>query len=245
MAVLAKDADPEVRDRFDALRLTLAAIIQLQSAVDSAVQATPALARYYLRLAWLFHEVENLPDQEEAKAKTDSLIGQLKKVWSTVPENQDAALRMAIGLYELSLTESRVLADELDSVKVYLLVARLKAKLGDLAQARNSWNKGRELARKFELRRQQEKPNSQDLRIKSENMKNSVKEVADLLTNLDVAADPALGEENKAREIIDGYYGTDRKELRRMLADEGIDREVIDNLVPLKKGGLRGLFHKS
>ena len=246
VAVLARDADPEIRNRFDALRLTLAAIIQLQSAVESAVQATPALARYYLRLAWLYHEMDSLPpDQEELKTKTSGLTGQLKKVWGTIPENENAALKLAIGLYELSLSESRMIEDELDSVKVYLLVARLRAKLGDLARAMNSWNKGRDVARKFEMRRKKESPNSQDLLLKSENMKNAVKEVADLLTGLSGASDPGQGDEDRAREIIDGYFGTDKKELRRFLSDEGIGQEIIDRLIPPKKGGLRGLFKKA
>ena len=245
MAVLAKDADPEVRDRFDALRLTLAAIIQLQSAVDSAVQATPALARYYLRLAWLFHEVENLPDQEEAKAKTDSLIGQLKKVWSTVPENQDAALRMAIGLYELSLTESRVLADELDSVKVYLLVARLKAKLGGPGPGQELLEQGPGAGPQVRAEAPAGKtqlPGPADQEREHEELGQGGGRSAHQSGR---GRGPGPGRGEQGPEIIDGYYGTDRKELRRMLADEGIDREVIDNLVPLKKGGLRGLLHKS
>ena len=244
-SALGNGADREVRDGFQALRLTLSAILQLQSALDEAVKAALALARYYLRLAWLYHDLEDresgLRDQ---LAKAQALTSGLKRLWPNVPQDEGSALRAAAALYQMSLSQSRLLEDDLDTVKAYLLVARIRAKLGALDQARSFWDKARETARKFEMARKKNDPHSQKLLLKSENMKNAVKETAELLTSLSAESSPTSGREGLAREIIDNYFGTDIKELRRMMADEGIDRETIDRLVPPKSGGLRGMLSR-
>ncbi len=243
LTALGQGADKEIRSPFQAVSLTLSAIIQLQSAVESTARATPALPRYYLRLAWLYHQAENPSDgRNEFLLKVGLLTSRLKNFWPAVPENEKSALERAAVLYEKGLSESRSVRDELDTVKIYLLIARLQAKLGSLPKARGSWERAREISRKYEINRKKENPGAHELLIKSQNMKAAVREAGDLLTDLTVESDPALGQDAKAQEIVDNYFGADLKHLRRIMAEQGIDQAVIDRLVPLKRGGLRRLF---
>ncbi len=84
------------------------------------------LARYSLRLAWLYRDVsENPLLKDTIDKKLPKLISIISKKWPEIPGNEKQALKMALKYYQISLEKSYTVKSSLDEITIILLIIRI------------------------------------------------------------------------------------------------------------------------
>lgn len=133
-----------------ALKLHLLAIFQLQLFPEFAQKDAMNLARYCLRLAWLYRDVQELVKKMGQPAtKVTELLAALKEDWPEAPDSEATALKMAAAYYCTTLERSHVVKTGYDEVQLFLLVVRIHLQLGNSQEARRFFGLSREKLRKF------------------------------------------------------------------------------------------------
>jgi len=240
---------------FNAVQLYLLAIYQMQL-VDEYVNKEPInLARYALRLAWVYRDID-ASDQLKRKHSTDIqfLVQTVQKKWPDIPANEYRALRMSLEFYEKTLTETSTIKSDQAEVDLVLLISRIYLKLGELPDARKYLERARGLLRSFEeqlkkMRRiPEDAPNKPTIGEMSQmsadarKMKRYIEEVHGLMD--DKRMDKLEEEMMRAKKCIKESGVTKVEDIRNLLEKEKFSLKVINKLAPQtkKKGFLGGLF---
>ena len=147
---LGSDIDLNRFGMIQALKLHLLAIFHLQLFPEFAQKDAMNLARYCLRLAWLYRDVQELVKKMGQPAtKVTELLSALKEDWPEAPDSEVAALKMAAAYYCTTLERSHVVKTGFDEVQLFLLVTRIHLQLGNSKEARRFFGLSREKLRKF------------------------------------------------------------------------------------------------
>ena len=141
-------------DYFQAIRLHMLAPFQLQFIEEIGKKDAFNVARYYLRLSWLFLDLE---DNEELNSKygprVKKLVSILKRDWKSVPENSEEALLLAKQYYNVTLIKSRLIKSDLEEIRLLLLMCRVAIKLEDVKDSHKFLFSAIDKSRRFDRRR--------------------------------------------------------------------------------------------
>lgn len=141
-------------DYFQAIRLHLLAPFQLQFIEEIGKKDAFNVARYYLRLSWLFLDLEDNEDLNyKYGPKVRKLVGILKKDWKSAPENSEDALLLAKKYYNITLINSRLIKSDLEEVRLLLLMCRIAVKLEDVKDSHKFLFSAIDKSRRFDRRR--------------------------------------------------------------------------------------------
>lgn len=134
-----------------AARKFLLAIYHLQQVPEIAERDAAPLARYCLRLSWLFPYAQEGPDGGENFAQSYLLLmRRLNSIWKMAPINQDTALKMAAYYYQIAHKNSHVVKGEAEAVQVLLAIARIYLKLEEQEKAQRFFSMALNIAKKFD-----------------------------------------------------------------------------------------------
>lgn len=254
---LGREVEAPVLDYFQAMKLHLLAIFNLTIDDTLASNNSMNLGRYYLRTAWLFHEIQEDREKKEAfRSKVASLTQWLKEDWKDVPEDETMAAEKAVKQFSEALVGSYAIKTPLDQVELSLLIARIHMKLGDIPQARKYLQTGREGARKSvenineQLRGSSDNgsPLSEKKQTELRGMSRKLEAVVDHAQNVfeDIRAEWEGEQIERANEIIAKHQGKKADALREILLENQIDEFVANKLISRmkkkSKKGLLGLF---
>ncbi|MFW7380835.1 MAG: DUF2225 domain-containing protein [Oligoflexus sp.] len=122
-----------------ALKQNLLAIFTWEM-VEELVQGDSLnLAAYYLRLSWVFHELQRVK-AKNAKVfeKGQTLLRDLYKDWPEISTCEGQALQTAYRYYQQALSKSATVNTVAQEVQVRLIMVRILLKLGKLQDAKHS-----------------------------------------------------------------------------------------------------------
>ncbi len=271
--LLSNRINVEALDYYQATKLHLLAIFQLQAVEQLKSRDAMDLGRYCLRLAWLFRDVgTNQELRKQFAPAINKLIHTLKKGWQEIPWNEQTALEMAENYYQTTLKQSHIVETDTDEISLLLIITRISLKLGKFTEAHKLLSMAKDKARKFEsrvndlLRRQDQAapalgrnqliesnqggkgPSPEQLAKmveESRKMKNLTDEVQRVFE--DAKEEWQKKQLVMAKKIIDSQKDKSSEELRALLLHKKIDQGIVRKLLPeenKKKGGLLGLFSK-
>jgi len=125
-----------------AVRRYMIAIYILQN-IDqvSKLDALP-LGKYYLRLAWLYREIDNVEANTPLIKNLIELKTQASNYWSTVPVTENAALDLSVKYYETAVYESTINLMKETEHKIFQLLARINIGRGEFDSARSLLHEG-------------------------------------------------------------------------------------------------------
>lgn len=148
---LAVGLDAPDLDFFLGVKQHLLAIFQLllvQS--QTGVRDTPNLARYYLRLSWLYREMAEQPGLQANADQVQALIAGLRADWPQAPGDAEAAASQAALEYQAVVGTSSAVENVSEVCNLLLLVTRIYIVLKRSEAARAIWSKAHELIRQTE-----------------------------------------------------------------------------------------------
>lgn len=246
-----------------AFKLHLLAIFWLEGFKEFTERDAMNLARYYLRVAWLFRDLSE--DEEAMKAEgpsIDAFFAKLKELWGEgLVDSDDSAIEKAAEYYEVTLGASEVVETAVDELNMLIIVAQIRLKLKHLKPALDALTSAvtsgtrakqeldtelrtmerEELGERAKKRQAFMAQQSSDLRAlieRSRGMLDSVKEEW-------LAVQTEL-----ANQLIKDNSGKSKAELKQLLIDHPIEPRVVKRLFPdapkqqKKKGLFGGLFGK-
>ncbi len=121
-------------------------LVQSQTGVRDSLN----LARYYLRLSWLYRELAEQPDLAASAGQVRALIGEMKADWPKAPADAQAAAGQAALEYEAVVSNSSAMENVGEVCNLLLLITRIYIKLRRSEPARGMWSKAHELIRQTE-----------------------------------------------------------------------------------------------
>jgi uncharacterized protein (DUF2225 family) len=251
---LGEGIDNQTPDFFQAIKLHLLGIHYYELIETLLKQNFIILARYYLRLAWLYRDMKERPEIMEQTAPKLFLITEaLKSAWPALPDGEEPALRKAIENYTLTLEDKRAMKSAVDEVNVIQLMARIHYKLGEYRRAQillmDSVERSvrarqeidqqlRAVPREGEHKLTPEE--SGELISKSRKLESLI---GDAQILLDQVRDKTYNDQmQQAKSIISGMPGKPAEEIRDALAKAKIESKIINQLVPEPAKKNKGLF---
>lgn len=273
LQMLSKGINISALDYYQAFKLNLLAIFQLQTVEQIANRDAMDLGRYCLRLAWLYRDVgTNAELRKQFGPTMNKVVHTLKKGWPAIPWNEKTALEMAENYYQTTLKQSHTVETDMDEVSLLLIITRINLKLGKFKEAHQLLSMAKDKARKFEsntnalLRKQdqgerasgrgQENKSDQGeseltaeqlnkMVEQSRKMKNLTDEVQGIFE--DAKEDWQKKQLALAKKIITCHQDKAPEELKALLVSKQIEQSIIQKLFPeenTKKKGLLRLFKK-
>ncbi len=242
-----------------AFQLHLLAIYWAELFPELAKRDAMNLARYYLRVAWLFRD---LSENESAKAAEGPAIqaffSDMKTVWPDVTDSDEGALRKAAAYYEVTLGNSEMISNAVDQLNVLLIVAQVYLKLADLKPALDALTSAvtggtrskQEIDTSLrtpqrDAENQLSEKDKQDLAQQSVDLRGLIDRARNML---DKVKEDWLAEQTaKAKEIMSANKGKTRTQLRQILEAQSIEPRVVNRLLPVeqvqqKKGFLASIL---
>jgi uncharacterized protein (DUF2225 family) len=135
-------------DFFLGVKRHLLAIFQLLLVQSlTGVRDTMNLGRYYLRLAWLYRELDEQPSLQPYAAQVRVLLQELKADWPKAPADAEAAASQAALEYEAVVSTSGAMESAGEVCNLLLLITRIHIRLRRSEPARAVWSKAHELVR--------------------------------------------------------------------------------------------------
>ncbi len=272
MHALAKGVDTTAIDFYQAIRLHLLAIFELQLLEPIATQDAMDLGRYCLRLAWLYRDINaDAALRKRFSARINSLLKALKGPWPAIPASEKLALTLAVNYYQVTLQKSRTVDSDSREITLLYLIARIHLKLGNTREAHTFISLGNEKRRKFEsktkeyLRLQAQRENStrgntetasglpeadksdEEIAAMAQETRR-LKNLADEMQRLfeDCKEERQRRQAAFCRKVIAESDGKSPEELQKFLAGQNIDQEIILKFLPpdgkKKKKGLLGFL---
>ena len=217
------------------------------------------LARYYLRVAWLFRDLnENETARQNEGPVIQAFFEDLKTVWPNVTDSDEAALRKAASYYEVTLSGSETIESAVDELNLLLIVAQIYLKLSDLKPAVDALTaavtSGTRAKQEIDtaMRTPQRDAEKQLTDKEKQDMAQQSVDLRGLIdrsrTMLDKVKEEWIAEQTaRAKELIAANKGKSRTQLRQYLETQGIEARVINRLLPIeevkqKKGFLASLL---
>ncbi len=133
----------------DSIKQYLMAIHFFQSISSIKDRDALNLARYYIRLAWLYEDLEKSDQRISVKILLDQLKYSIIEYWDEIPLTSKAAMEKALFYYEVAYYNSNILAQKHIEHQVMQVIGRLKLILGNIEEARNEFFKGITTANKY------------------------------------------------------------------------------------------------
>lgn len=133
------------------IKLHLLAIFQLLLVQGhTGVRDSLNLGRYYLRLSWLFRELDEQASLQAQAQQARAMLAELRVDWPQAPSEAEAAATRAAQEYEAALGQSKALENLGEVCDLMLLITRIHIKLQRVEPARLTWSKAHDLARGVE-----------------------------------------------------------------------------------------------
>lgn len=133
------------------IKLHLLAIFQLLLVQGhTGARDSLNLGRYYLRLSWLYRELEEQADLKAQAGQARAMLEELRVDWPQAPADAEAAASLAAQEYETGLGQSNALENLGEVCDLMLLITRIHIKLKRVEPARLTWSKAHDLARGVE-----------------------------------------------------------------------------------------------
>ena len=250
--LLSSSIDAIPRDHLQGVKLHLLAAYNLAMVEEIAQANTMNLGRYYLRTAWLYHEIFSSPEiRTDFGGRVSALTSSLQADWKSVPTSETEALQAAVLYLERAVVSSYAIKTPLEQVELFLLVARIHMKLGDIPAARKYLQTGKESARKSQEQiEKQIRSSSPELSPQKatelRGMVRKLEAVADHAQNTfeDVRGEWEAKQIDKGNSILEKHPNKPQEELRAILIAQGVDEVIANKLTrsEKKKKGLFGLF---
>ena len=245
-----------------AFQLHLLAIFWLEEFKEFTERDAMNLARYYIRVAWLFRDMD---DDETIKKEqgpdVEKFFTELKEIWEGVVDNETDALRKAAHYYEVTLSKSEIIETAVDELNVLLIVAKVYLKLDDLKPALDALTSAvtsgtrakQEIDQVLRAPRREGESSLSEKRMKemrqeSSDLRGLIDRTRSLLDR--VKEDWFALQHEKAEKILEGITGKSSSKKREILTEAGIEPKIINRLVPVvqeqkkKKGFLANLMGK-
>jgi len=246
-----------------AFKLHLLAIYWLEGFKEFTQRDAMNLARYYLRIAWLFRDMAD--DEEATKQEAQqvkALFDEVKEIWPDLPDSDDAALAKAAHYYEVTLGSSEIVETAVDELNMLIIVAQIHLKLKNLKPALDALTSavtsGTRAKQELdtELRVLEKEAVGERAKKRQAFMAQQSSDLRGLIERsrgmLDTVKEEWLANQTEAaNQLMQANKGKTKSELKQLLIDKEIEPRVIKRLFPdapkqqkKKKGLLGGLFGK-
>ncbi len=239
-------------DFLGAIRMHLLAIYNFHLVPDALNNDSLNLGRYCHRLAWLYRDLAERPDELRATApKLARMFEKLAPLWPEVPQDEYAAQAMAVSFFQRALTNSTAVKSSRNEIEIILLISRIFIKLGDMKNSRRFLATARDKIRRME--ELDRIPASESAETDAEKVQRHadtriVSRALDELTNIfnDVRDEV---EQAKFEDAVKFARSLDLKspaEIQKRLTESGFEQDVISRVTELfnkrESKGLFGLF---
>lgn len=232
-------------DYSQAVAMHLLAIYNLYIVEDTLNKDSIELAKYCLRLGWLYRELEA---DKAAQAKSGPVIKKLidavKADWPAVPKTEEQSLKMAVELYKTALEKSSAITTAGIEVELKLLISRVSMKLNDIPEARKFVEVAKSRMKKEEEDVAKKKNEGVDVpaeilgELRKLNM--TIEKVQDILTDFRAAWEDEQME--KAKSMVETNQGKSSDQIKELLASSGIDSKIIAQVLKPATPQKKGLF---
>ncbi len=250
---LGENIDYTRMNYYQAIKLHLLGIFIQQMIDDEEELDALKTGRYYLRLGWLFRELEGLDEiKDKVKGTLSKLIGFLKKGWPDIPTDEETALLKAVEMLNLAFKTSHSIKSIVAEVDLLLMIAGIYLKLekneDGLKYLNNVLGRGQATKQKLEQRiKDGEKGEKQMPADELRRLDVQLKKL-DALTSRardimgDIQAEKMKKEREKAKKIMKTLGERPPLEIREILIKKGVDKRVAVKLTPEPKKKFLGLF---
>ena len=153
--ILASDIDIFEPDYPQAFRQHALAVYLLSFIDDLVNKDALNLARYYMRIAWLFREISMAADKA-AMDRIFEIVNRVKHYWPEIPASESICLQRSIGHYETSLDSSHALSSPMEETAIKMIIARSCMLLEDMEKARHFISLGWDTVRMHEIKKKEE-----------------------------------------------------------------------------------------
>lgn len=250
---LGQNIDYTRMNYYQAIKLHLLAIFIQELIENDDDKDALKLGRYYLRLGWLYRELEASTEEKAKYEETlKKLLIFLKKGWPEIAGNETHALNKAIKMLKLAFKTSHSIKSVVAEVDLLLLIAGIHIKLGEDEDGLKYYNqvltRGQKTEQKINQRiktaEREDKPLSPEetkrLELQLKKLGNLMNKGRDIIS--DLKAEKNKLEREKARAIIKTLGERPPLEIREILIKKGVDKSVAIKITPEPKKKFLGLF---
>ncbi|OGV37786.1 MAG: hypothetical protein A2020_05345 [Lentisphaerae bacterium GWF2_45_14] len=132
-----------------ALKRLLIAAFFLENVEKIKNKDSISIGRTYLRLSWIYREIEALPEQEKDKAISElkDTFSAFGDIWKDYPRNEKDAVGKSIGYYEDAIYQSQLPEQKETEHSILQIIGLLYLKQGDTKKSRSSLHEAAAKAR--------------------------------------------------------------------------------------------------
>ena len=95
------------------------------------------IANYYLRLAWLFRDIEHTPSLKEKYSEgLETNLNKAKEFWNNIPSSEQICLEMAIQYYLQAISTSNQVNTTAEEIRINIVVGRIYLRSKKEAEAK-------------------------------------------------------------------------------------------------------------
>ena len=247
---LGEDTPIENMDFAQAIRLSILAIYFERFIVDILHQNHGALARSYLRLAWLYRDWTAMDDQyEQHLARLQPILDAVRKDWPDCPGNEPEAMEGACHWFDQALDSSAAKNDPLETCGMMMQIARIRIQMKDHEGAFQQLNASRRsISEELDqaTRKMNEDLHSSELTEEERGrLLSDTRKYRSMIEECRTLAESIRGKKPKtdrerAQSILSQNPKASASTLRKLLKEAGIPDALINELAPAKKEGLLG-----
>jgi len=214
------------------------------------------VARYSLRLAWLFRDIfEDKQGEDSTREEVEQLIQTLKAHWSDVPETEFQFTELALEYYKAALLKSGLLSTEREEVECILLITQVLMQAGRVKEAREHLRLGKSKTIAFDQKTRNDQYQARVAKNEAheEEIIKQKAEVRRIKLSLDrvqivfekVVSDWEDAQRKKAELLVDQHSHLSTDGLRELLKRHDIESRIVNQLDAIKekkKGFLSSLL---
>jgi len=250
---LGENIDYDRMNYYQAIKMHLLAIFIQEMIEDPEERDDFKIGRYYLRLGWLYNELNQKKEvSDKIKNTLEKLIVFLKKGWSEVPGEEESSMKNAIKMLNKAFTSSQAIKSVVAEVDLLMLIAGIHFKLGETEEGLKLLNsvlaRSQKTKQKLDQRiKESEKSDkplpAEDLRrfdLQLKKLDNLTRKARDIMS--DIKSEKMKEAREKAKAIMKTLGERPPLEIRAILIKKGIDKRVAEELTPEPKKKFLGLF---
>jgi len=250
---LGENVDYDKMNYYLAIKTHLLAIFIQELLEDEEERDSLKIGRYYLRLGWLYRELnQKVEISDKIKSTLVKLIKFLKKGWPEVAGDEQSALKKAIEMLNQAFKTSHAIKSVVVEVDLLMLIAGIHIKLEENEEGLKVLNSllGRAQKTKLKLTRRIKESEKTKEPLPAEELKRfdiQLKRLDGLISKArdiisDLKAERMKEERKKAKAIIKTLGELPPQEIREILLKKGIDKRIALELAPEPKKKFLGLF---
>ncbi|MFC1553009.1 DUF2225 domain-containing protein [candidate division KSB1 bacterium] len=250
---LGENINYEKMNYYQAIKLHLLGIFIQEMMEDEEDRDYFKIGRYYLRLGWLYRELnEKEESNKKIKSTLEKLVMFLKKGWPDVVDNEVASMKNAITNLNKAFTHSHAIKSVVAEVDLLMLIAGVHLKIDEQMEGLKLLNtvlaRGQKtkqiLERKLkEAEKAEVAPPPEELRkfdIQLKKLDALMGNARDTIS--DIKSEQMKKEKKKALAIMKKLGERPPQEIREILIKKGIDKRIALQLTPEEKKKFLGLF---